>query len=115
MTKFPKLCEESVQAILKGVECKHPVFNLEWLGVPIKVIQMLTNAGIMELGDLMSKSKEDLLKIESFGETSLYRVFKGLSLYHRLKEFKNSHIDPDMRQRIALLEGDGEYGEYGDY
>ena len=50
--------------------------SLEDLGIPTRVLNSLKKAGIETVGDLRSKSREELLSVKNLGEKSLDDVLK---------------------------------------
>jgi hypothetical protein len=64
---LPKISEEALLAISRGVEQKHSISNLEKLGIKQRLINLLESHGITELGQLMN-----------------YKLFDCLSNYHKL-------------------------------
>lgn len=81
---FPKISVDALKAISVGVEEKHSITNLEKLGVRQRLINLLESNGITDLGQLMYKKKEDLLRLPNFGEKQLFTLFECLSKYHTL-------------------------------
>lgn len=78
---------EAMAAISVAVEEKHPISNLEELGVNQRMINLLQLNGINDMSDLMNKSREQLMAIQNFGEKQLVIIFEAISKYHSLPEF----------------------------
>lgn len=96
---------EAMKAIQQGIEREDPITNLEWLGVPLRVLHQLNGDGIVTIKDLMARSQKSLLTISSFGAVSLEQLLRGLSQYDRLETIEEQQIDPRMRRRISRLRG----------
>lgn len=87
MKKLPEFTEEAMQAIKVAVEEKHPVSNLEEIGVTQRMINLLHSNGIEDMSHLMSKKREELLEIQNFGQRQLEILFEALSKYHLVEDF----------------------------
>ena len=84
---LPIMSEEAMLAISSAVKERHPISNLEELGVTQRMINLLQTNGIQDMSDLMHKNKKELLKIQNFGEKQLYVLFEALSKYHSFPDF----------------------------
>lgn len=82
---LPKISNEALISIKKGVDEKHSISNLENLGASQRLINLLEYNGISDLGKLMLQKKEDLLSIPNFGEKQLFILFSALSRYGELE------------------------------
>lgn len=85
MKNLPSIVGEAELAIKIAVEEKHPISNLEQLGVGQRLINLLHSNQIFDMEDLMFKTKQDLMKITNFGERQLYVLFESLSKYHTIQ------------------------------
>lgn len=85
MKNLPQISEEANLAIKKAVDETHPVSNLEQLGVGQRLINLLHSNRIFDMKDLVFKTKEDLLKMNNFGQRQLYVLFEALSKYHLIE------------------------------
>ncbi len=74
------------QAIIQGVYAGHPLSNLELLGLPTRILDLLANSRfqVVMLEDLVSLSRVDVLSIPSLGDKSLERILDCLARYHEL-------------------------------
>lgn len=84
---LPIMSEEAMLAISSAVKERHPISNLEELGVTQRMINLLQTNGIQDMSDLMHKNKKELLKIQNFGQKQLYVLFEALSKYHSFPDF----------------------------
>lgn len=100
----PNIPAIAFEAICKNLDA--PISNLEWLGVPVRVLHQLDEhgQGITTLRELLSKEPCELLNIGSFGTVSLRQIYAALAMYHELEERQQAQIDPRMQSRIAVLE-----------
>ena len=73
---------EALNSLRESAADRHPVSNLEQLGVSQRLINLLQMNGIHEMQDLLLKSKEELLALSNFGERQLQILFEALSKYH---------------------------------
>jgi DNA-directed RNA polymerase alpha subunit len=73
---------EALKSLRESAADRHPVSNLEQLGVSQRLINLLQMNGINEMQDLLLKSKEELLALSNFGERQLQILFEALSKYH---------------------------------
>jgi DNA-directed RNA polymerase alpha subunit len=99
-------CQEAKRAIQAGIQRGDPISNLEWVGLPRRVLQQLADDDLVYLIDLLTKPPEYLLQMEAFGPKSLNAIYKALSRYHELgttEEEEEKHIDQDMLRRINVL------------
>lgn len=80
----PTIPSEARRALILGVYSHHPVANLERLGLPSRVLNLLENSRIVLLEDLLSHSRDDLLSIDSLGERSLEQIYSCLARYDEL-------------------------------
>ena len=74
-------------AISVAVNERHPISNLEELGVGQRMINLLQTNGVNDMNDLMHKEKDQLLKMQNFGQKQLHLLFDALSKYHSLSDF----------------------------
>jgi len=73
---------EATRALRESAADRHPVSNLEQLGVSQRLINLLQMNRINEMEDLLLKSKKELLALNNFGERQLQILFEALSKYH---------------------------------
>jgi DNA-directed RNA polymerase alpha subunit len=92
--KFPIISVEAIEAIVRGIEDEHPLCNLEDLckdgaGNPClsqRTINLLENAGIITLEELMFTKKEKLMALPNLGPEGLKTIFIALSKYDEFSE-----------------------------
>lgn len=101
-----EVCPEAKDAIARAVQQESPISDLEALGLNSRSISQLNDAGIITMGELMSKSPEQLLllvrsgkKKYSFGEGSLKQLFNALARYHELEQ------DSKINRCISAIRG----------
>lgn len=82
--KLPLIQDEAAQAISQAVKERHPVSNLEELGIGQRMINLFQSNGIHDMHDLMHKKKQELMKMQNFGEKQLFALFEALSKYHNI-------------------------------
>jgi DNA-directed RNA polymerase alpha subunit len=80
------MSQEAERAISEAVRNKHPVSNLEQLGVGQRMINLLHDNRIYDMEDLLNKRKEDLLSLPNFGEKQLEKIMAALCNYHLVDE-----------------------------
>jgi DNA-directed RNA polymerase alpha subunit len=84
--KLTEIGKEAQAAIRNAVVEKHPVSNLEQLGVSQRLINLLQTNGINHMGDLLENRKESLMKLQNFGEKQMQVLFDALSKYHLVED-----------------------------
>ena len=84
---LPSISKDAMVAISVAVRERHPISNLEELGVGQRMINLLQTNGIHDMNDLMHKEKDHLLKMQNFGQKQLHLLFDALSKYHSLSDF----------------------------
>jgi DNA-directed RNA polymerase alpha subunit len=84
--KLTEIGKEAQTAIRNAVVEKHPVSNLEQLGVSQRLINLLQTNGINHMGDLLENRKESLMKLQNFGEKQMQVLFDALSKYHLVED-----------------------------
>ena len=82
--EVPKISKKAINAIRKGVGENHHVCVMEELGMTQRMMNLFEERGIISLGDLMYRTKEDLLNLPNFGEKQLILLFSCLAKYHTL-------------------------------
>lgn len=78
--------KEAADAIFNAVKNKHPVSNLEQLGVGQRMINLLHDNRIYDMEDLMSKKREELMSMSNFGSRQMDKLLSALSNYHLVEE-----------------------------
>jgi hypothetical protein len=94
---FPEAARE---AIRRGVGRGDPVVFMEFLGLPLRVINLLEESdfGIVKLEDLIQVEREDLLSIASMADVSVDNIYSALKRYHELDEIKaEEEAEPPLR------------------
>lgn len=88
--------EAARQAIRKGVQRGDCVAELESLGLSPRVIGLLEDSKyeIINLRDLVSFSKNDLLRIKNIGEKAVREILGCLSRYDQLDEAELGNVMP---------------------
>lgn len=84
MDMLPIIGDEAMRSIAIAVDERHPISNLEELGVGQRMINLLHSNGIEDMSNLMQRSKDSLLKMQNFGQKQLRILFDALSKYHLL-------------------------------
>jgi DNA-directed RNA polymerase alpha subunit len=84
--KLPEIGQKALVALAEAAHRKDPVSNLEELGIGQRMINLFHENQIHNIGDLMNKSKEELLSMANFGERQLHKLFNALSNYHLLED-----------------------------
>lgn len=80
------MTDKAREAIVEAVRQKHPVSNLEQVGIGQRMINLLHENKIYDMEDLMNKRKEDLLSIPNFGKTQLAKLMSALSMYDSVED-----------------------------
>jgi DNA-directed RNA polymerase alpha subunit len=80
--KLAEISKEADEALRIAAIERHPVSNLEQIGISQRVINLLQSNGINDMLDLLSIKKESLLKFQNFGPRQLQMLFEAMSKYH---------------------------------
>jgi DNA-directed RNA polymerase alpha subunit len=80
--KLAEISKEADEALRIAAIERHPVSNLEQIGISQRVINLLQSNGINDMLDLLSVKKENLLKFQNFGPRQLQMLFEAMSKYH---------------------------------
>jgi DNA-directed RNA polymerase alpha subunit len=80
--KLAEISKEADEALRIAALERHPVSNLEQIGISQRVINLLQSNGINDMLDLLSIKKESLLKFQNFGPRQLQMLFEAMSKYH---------------------------------
>lgn len=80
--KLAEISKEADEALRIAALERHPVSNLEQIGISQRVINLLQSNGINDMLDLLSVKKEILLKFQNFGPRQLQMLFEAMSKYH---------------------------------
>ena len=85
-------------AIADGVQRGDAVAELEYLGLPVRTINILEESKyqITRLEDLLGRRRDELLEIPNFGENTLGELLDCLSRYNRLDEAKQRRKAPPV-------------------
>lgn len=101
----PVIPEVARRATAKGVERGDSLTDLEFLGLPLRVVNMLEESPchVTILEQFVSFSKDELSGIKQIGEHSLHQILVCLSRYHELDQTKRMretllHRDADAAQ-----------------
>ena len=91
-----EILREAQIAIAQGVRQGDAVAELEYLGLPVRTINMLENSRfqITSLEDLVTRSRDELLEIPNFGKNGLHELLKCLSRYDQLDDAKRRVAGP---------------------
>lgn len=81
-----QMSAEASAAISEAVRNKHPVSNLEQLGIGQRVINLLHDNRIYDMEDLLNKRREDLMALPNFGKTQMEKLLVALSRYHLVED-----------------------------
>ena len=83
--------EKARVAISQGVGEDDAVAEMEYLGLPVRTINILEGSKyqITSLKQLVSHRQQDLLQIPNFGEHGLREVMQCLARYHELSDAKH--------------------------
>ena len=79
---------EARRAIAEGVRRGDPVANLEYLGLTLRTINILENSeyGILDLEELVSRNRDELLAISNVTPSVMREILQSLARYHTLKD-----------------------------
>lgn len=66
---------------------------LEQLGLSVRTVNSLRRGGITKVGELLEKSKEDLLGLRSFGQKSLEEIWERLEALDLLPKVPEAEIE----------------------
>jgi DNA-directed RNA polymerase alpha subunit len=93
--------QEALVAIQEGVRRGDWITEMEYLGLPLRVINMLEESGyeINTLEDLLAHTTEELMTIDSLADVSVRQIMLALSQYHHLDEMKRNEEDA-LRLRV---------------
>jgi len=80
--KLAEISKEADEALRVAALERHPVSNLEQMGISQRVINLLQSNGINDMLDLLNTNKENLLKFQNFGPRQLQMLFEAISKYH---------------------------------
>jgi DNA-directed RNA polymerase alpha subunit len=69
-------------AIHKAVEEGDSIHELEHVGVPERVLNILDTAGVIYLEQLIHMTVDDLIQVQSVGEKTIEIIRQGLQDYH---------------------------------
>jgi DNA-directed RNA polymerase alpha subunit len=86
MTLRPRISKEALVALSAAAREEHSVFCLEQLGVPQRVINLLYDNGLKSMGDLLSKTPDQILAIPNLGDGQMGAVLDALSRYDRIED-----------------------------
>lgn len=88
--KSSTFSREAQLAIARGVDRGDPTAELEYLGLPLRTINLLENSHfqIVRLEQLVSLSRDQLLEIPNLGSHGLRELLLCLSRYDELDEIK---------------------------
>jgi DNA-directed RNA polymerase alpha subunit len=78
--------KQAAEAIFNAVKNKHPVSNLEQLGIGQRMINLLHDNKIYDMEDLMLRKREQLMSMSNFGERQMHKLFSALANYHLVEE-----------------------------
>jgi RNA polymerase primary sigma factor len=93
---IPRISEAAWRAIERGVHRGDCVADLEPLGLAPRTIDTLEGSQyeIITLGDLVSRSRDDLLQISNLGEKTVSRILDCLARYDQLDTLKGRNSNP---------------------
>lgn len=80
------MTNKAQEAISEAVKHKHPISNLEQVGIGQRMINLLHDNKIYDMEDLMNKRREDLLSIPNFGERQLEKLMSALAMYDTVED-----------------------------
>lgn len=95
---FSKISTNARHAIAAGVEREDPVADLELLGFPQRHINLLEEANIMTLTQLVQYRPFQLLQLHQFGQIALDNLMNCLSRYDELDAIKS-----DLEREVTLI------------
>ena len=104
-----EISEEARRAIARGVKRGDPVAELEYLGLPVRHINLLENSKfqITWLEQLVSLQREELLEIPNFSSNMLSDVLECLARYNKLDEAKCRAPATVLSEAKSLNASDG--------
>jgi DNA-directed RNA polymerase alpha subunit len=85
--KLAEISKEANDAMRIAALERHPVSNLEQIGISQRMINLLQSNGINDMFELLNTKKEDLLKLQNFGPRQLQILFEAMSKYHLVENF----------------------------
>jgi DNA-directed RNA polymerase alpha subunit len=87
---YIEISEEARRAIARGVKRGDPIAELEYLGLPVRHINLLENSKfhLTWLEQLVNLQREELLEIPNFSANMVGEVLQCLARYNKLDEAK---------------------------
>ena len=89
-----KAAAEGSEGISLEIPAENYNMTVEELDLSSRTLNCLKRAGLDKVGEVMEKSKRELLEIRNFGEKS----YRELSAKFRELEILPKHLDPDVEQ-----------------
>jgi len=95
------LPREAREAIRKGVVRGDAVVEMEFLGLSLRIINLLEDSEyrIIKLQDLLKRSRKEILRIPGMAGTSLNQIYAALARYHELDAVK-AQEEKDVKLRM---------------
>ena len=93
-TNASKAAEEGSGGVSLAIPAEHYNMTVEELDLSSRTLNCLKRAGLNKVGEVMEKTKDELLDIRNFGEKSfseLYDKFRDMDILP-------DHLDPDKVQ-----------------
>lgn len=102
----PVISDPARQAIAEGVRRGDPITDLELLGLPLRVINILEQCPyhITKLEHLVSLTREQLSAVEQIGDYSMNHILACLSRYEEMEHIKRMRETLLRRHTEALRE-----------
>lgn len=87
---YARIPKKALEAIQAAIAADAPVADLEYLGLSVRIINMLEESefNIVRLEELMGVDPQELIAIENLGSVSVKKIFEALSKYDQLEEAK---------------------------
>ena len=92
----PDFSQEALEALAKGAENHEPVGDLEFLGVELRIINALEQAGITTIDQLLAVPPARLLIIPNIAGKAVQSLLNALVGYHMLKKESNKILKKEM-------------------
>lgn len=81
-----EMTTEAKNALSEAVRLKHPVSNLEQVGVGQRMINILHENGIFDMEELMNSRREEIMRFPNFGEKQMEKLLAAISKYHLIED-----------------------------
>lgn len=83
-----KLRTKTKQALSKAIIEEDSIQDLEFVGVPVRILSTLADNGVLYISNLLQMSSNDILSIQGIRPTTLTLILNGLANYDKIPELK---------------------------